>query len=81
LDIILQEIGYRNIEPNAEHILTILKASKGFLPLTDKSDPQDVKDWLEMSKKSFKKAIGTLYKQRVIDIKEDGIYLITENEN
>ena len=81
LDIILQDIGYRNIEPNAEHILTVLKESKGFLPLTDHSDPQDIKDWLEISKKSFKKALGTLYKQRIVEIKEDGIYLLPVEED
>jgi len=48
----------------------------GFLNLTDKSEPEAIKDSLQMSKKNFKKAIGTLYKQRLIDIKPDGIYLV-----
>ena len=52
-----------------------LKDNSGFLPYNDKSNPEDIKDALEMSKKSFKKAIGTLYKQKLILIKEDGIYL------
>ncbi|WP_431134482.1 CvfB family protein [Psychroserpens mesophilus] len=76
LDITLGQIGYRNIEPNAEKILHTLEDSDGFLPLTDKSNPDQIKDELEMSKKSFKKAIGSLYKQRLIDIKDDGIHLI-----
>lgn len=75
LDITLGQIGYRNIEPNAEKILHTLEDSDGFLPLTDKSDPNQIKDELEMSKKSFKKAIGSLYKQKLIILKDDGIYL------
>lgn len=76
LDILLNQIGYRNIEPNAEHILNELQDEGGFLPLHDKSDPEDIKDRLQMSKKSFKKAIGTLYKERQITIGPDGIRLV-----
>lgn len=75
LDIALGQIGYRNIEPNAKVILKELEDNSGFLPLTDKSDPEEIKEILQMSKKVFKKALGSLYKQRVITLKEDGIYL------
>jgi len=75
LDISLGQIGYRNIEPNAELILKELEDNSGYLDLTDKSSPELIKDTLEMSKKNFKKAIGNLYKQRLIEIKPDGIYL------
>ena len=75
LDIVLNQIGYKNIEPTSEKILTVLKSNDGFLPLHDKSDPESIKQRLQMSKKSFKKAIGNLYKQHIIDIKSDGIYL------
>jgi predicted RNA-binding protein (virulence factor B family) len=75
LDILLNQIGYRNIEPNAEHILNELHDNGGFLPLHDKSDPDQIKTMVQMSKKSFKKAIGSLYKERQIEIKDDGIYL------
>ncbi len=76
LDISLGQIGYRNIEPNAETILHELEDNGGFLSLTDKSDPETIKKTLQMSKKNFKKAIGALYKQRLIEIKDDGIYLV-----
>jgi hypothetical protein len=76
LDIALGQIGYRNIEPNAERIMHELHDNSGFLKLTDKSSPEAIKDALQMSKKNFKKAIGTLYKQRQIEIKSDGIYLV-----
>lgn len=76
LDILLSQIGYRNIEPNAEIILKELNDNSGFIPLHDKSDPDDIKHQLQMSKKSFKKAIGTLYKERLITIESDGIRLV-----
>ena len=75
LDISLGQIGYRNIEPNAEAIMHELHDNSGFLELTDKSSPEAIKDRLQMSKKNFKKAVGSLYKQRLIEIKADGIYL------
>jgi predicted RNA-binding protein (virulence factor B family) len=76
IDVSLQKQGYENVEPNAEKILSELKANRGFLRLNDNSHPEDIKVVLKMSKKTFKKAIGALYKERLIDIKEDGIYLI-----
>lgn len=76
IDVVLGQIGYRNIEPNADAIMIELRDNSGYLKLTDKSDPEDIKTVLQMSKKSFKKAVGTLYKQKLIEIKEDGIYLI-----
>ncbi|MBL7558806.1 GntR family transcriptional regulator [Olleya sp. YSTF-M6] len=79
LDISLGDIGYRNIEPNADKIMQELTDGNGFLALTDKSNPEAIKDQLQMSKKTFKKAIGTLYKQKLIDLKPDGIYLKTQD--
>ena len=75
IDVVLQSPGYRSIEPNANFILEELKAAGGFMALHDKSEPQDIKNELGMSKKSFKKAIGTLYKDKQILIKTDGIEL------
>lgn len=76
LDISLGQIGYRSIEPNAERILKELEDNGGFLELTDKSNPETIKDLLQMSKKNFKKAVGSLYKDKKIEIKPDGIYLV-----
>lgn len=76
LNISLSQIGYRNIEPNAQFILNELKDNSGFIPLHDKSSPQDIKEQLQMSKKSFKKAIGSLYKDRLITIEKEGIKLV-----
>ncbi|MBS7253836.1 CvfB family protein [Flavobacterium branchiicola] len=79
IDVALQVQGYQSIEPNAEKILDELRANRGFLRLNDNSHPEDIKTVLKMSKKTFKKAIGALYKEKLIEIKEDGIYLIKEN--
>ncbi len=76
IDVSLHKQGFENIEPNSEIILNELRASRGFLRLNDDSNPEDIKTVLKMSKKTFKKAIGLLYKQKLIDIKEDGIYLL-----
>jgi predicted RNA-binding protein (virulence factor B family) len=76
IDVSLQAFGYQKVEPNAQYILDELKASRGFLRLHDNSHPEDIKSVLKMSKKTFKKAIGALYKDKLIEIKEDGIYLI-----
>lgn len=76
IDVSFQKQGFESIEPNAEKILSELKASRGFLRLNDKSHPEDIKTVLQMSKKNFKKAIGALYREKVIEIKDDGIYLV-----
>lgn len=78
IDVSLQKLGYESIEPNADKILDELRASRGFLRLNDNSHPEDIKTVLKMSKKTFKKAIGALYKEKLIEIKEDGIYLVKE---
>ncbi|GAA4271769.1 S1-like domain-containing RNA-binding protein [Aquimarina gracilis] len=76
IDLTLQRHGYRGIEPNAQQVLNELKASGGFIDLNDKSDPEDIKEVFQLSKKSFKKAIGSLYKARKISIEKDGIRLL-----
>jgi predicted RNA-binding protein (virulence factor B family) len=76
LDISLRKEGYAHIEPGAQKILDVLGRHNGFLPLHDGSDPEDIKRQLGMSKKTFKKALGLLYKQKRITLQEDGIKLL-----
>ena len=76
IDIGLSQIGYRNIEPSAQALLELINDHDGFLDLTDKSSPEAIKSMVQMSKKSFKKAVGALYKQRLIRLESDGIYLV-----
>ena len=64
------------IEVDKNKVLTHLEQEGGFLPLNDKSNPEDIKYHLQMSKKAFKKAVGALYKERIIEISEKGIDLL-----
>ena len=57
-------------------ILTYLNQHGGFAQVHDKSDPKLISDLFGMSKKAFKKAIGGLYKQKIINIEKDGINLV-----
>lgn len=76
IDVSLRKLGVEAIEPSSQIILDELKANRGFLGLNDHSNPEDIKTVLKMSKKVFKKAVGNLYRQKLIEIKEDGIYLL-----
>lgn len=76
LDISLQPLGTRVLEPAANKIFEIITREGGFLPLHDKSSPDAIKDTLQMSKKTFKKGVGSLFKAKKITIKEDGIYAV-----
>ncbi|AIZ42535.1 CvfB family protein [Cellulophaga baltica] len=76
IDVNLKPIGYESIEPAANVIYARLQKEGGYLNLHDKSSPDEITAKLQMSKKVFKKSIGTLYKDRKITIKPDGIYLL-----
>ncbi|QRR01645.1 CvfB family protein [Dyadobacter sandarakinus] len=76
LDISLQKSGYESIEPTGQDILNELKKSDGFLPLSDKTNPETIQRAFGISKKVFKKAIGGLYRAGLIRIEEDGIRLV-----
>ncbi len=80
LDVTLQETGRRGIEHAAFDILKALHHSGGKLPFGDKSDPAAIEDYLHMSKARFKKAIGHLYKERLIEIRPDGIAITPKGE-
>lgn len=77
IDVILQKPGFLgNVDESTQSILNALNEQNGFLPLTDKSSPEEIAAVLNMSKKSFKKAIGGLYKQRKIKLEKNGIRLL-----
>ncbi len=75
IDLLLEKPGYEKIDDISEIILDKLKQNKGFLPVTDKSEPDEIARIFGLSKKNFKKAVGGLYKKRMIDIQNDGIKL------
>ncbi|WP_222984003.1 S1 RNA-binding domain-containing protein [Flagellimonas meishanensis] len=76
IDVSLQPIGAKMLEPTAKRILDKLHENKGFLPLHDKSSPDEIKKELQLSKKAFKKGVGVLYRERRIALVEDGIRLL-----
>ncbi|MEN8964993.1 MAG: DNA-binding protein [Polaribacter sp.] len=78
IDVSLRPQGFLNvIDSDVEKVLEKLKNSRdGFLLLTDKSSPDSIRFHMKMSKKAFKKAVGNLYKQKLIVIKEDRIELL-----
>ena len=79
IDVSLRPQGYLNvIETDSQTILEELRESpKGYILVTDKSSPDSIRQHFNMSKKSFKKAIGNLYKQKMINIEEDRILLVS----
>ena len=81
VDASLQKQGFTasNID-SEETILRELERNSGFLPIHDKSTPDEIKKHLKMSKKSFKKAAGTLYRKKIIIIEEEGIRLTDKQE-
>lgn len=78
LDISLQPLGTKVLEPAAKKIYEVLVESGGFLGLHDKSAPEEIRDVFQMSKKTFKKGLGTLYKDRKIKIESDGISILDD---
>ncbi|MBT8320799.1 MAG: GntR family transcriptional regulator [Eudoraea sp.] len=78
LDVVLEPLGIEKLEPAALKIYSRLNEGGGVLHLHDKSDPEKIREQLDMSKKTFKKAIGTLYRQKKIEIRDDGIYRISD---
>ena len=80
IDVSLQPEGYENNDEFQQIILDKLKDNYGLLYLSDKSEPEEIKQELQMSKKNFKKAIGGLYRDKKIEILEDKIRLLEEGE-
>ena len=77
LDISLQAVGFKHtIVKNEIAILNALRRNDGVLALHDKSDPDEIKYQLGMSKKAFKSAIGGLFRQKLIVISEEGIKFV-----
>ena len=76
IDIALQRQGYKeNIDKNTRTVLDLLREREGYLPISDKSPPEQIYDLFGMSKKNFKKAVGGLYRTKRIRIEKDGLYL------
>ena len=75
IDLCLQKPGYKAINALSRKIMDTLQQRGGFIAVTDKSRPKVIADLFGVSKKTFKKAIGNLYKKRLITLEKDGIRL------
>ncbi len=75
IDLSLHKPGYERVDDVTEIILNALKQKGGFLPVTDKSTPEAIYKMFGVSKKTYKKAIGAIYKKKLITIENDGIKL------
>lgn len=67
--------AYERISDDSQTILDYIENNGGYCDFTDKSSPEEIKAVFEMSKGSFKKAVGRLFKEKKITIEEDGIYI------
>ncbi|MCF8131051.1 MAG: GntR family transcriptional regulator, partial [Deltaproteobacteria bacterium] len=76
LDVSLQPSGYQKVDSVSRDILKTINESGGSMAVTDKSPPGEIYDLFGVSKKTFKKAIGTLYKKRLITMDSRGIRLV-----
>jgi predicted RNA-binding protein (virulence factor B family) len=80
IDLSLQPQGYQQQIPlAAQQVLQKIKDHDGLLLLTDKSKPEEIYKVLKMSKKAFKKAVGLLYKQRMITLEKQGLRINAED--
>ncbi|MDF1782446.1 MAG: S1-like domain-containing RNA-binding protein [Alcanivoracaceae bacterium] len=75
LSISLNAPGAAKSDEFSEKVLAQLEKNDGFLPLNDKSSPEEIFSSFRVSKAAFKQTIGKLYKARKIRIEKDGIYL------
>jgi len=76
----MQKEGAALIDDATDRLLEYVKNNGGYVRLNDDSDPEEIKIRLRMSKKTFKKAAGVLYKQGLVDLTKFGIKLLKEGQ-
>jgi predicted RNA-binding protein (virulence factor B family) len=78
IDLSLQNLGFKHVLSSTDKILEYLKENSGFMNLTDKTSPDIIERKFNMSKATFKKSIGVLYRQRKVTLHEDGVRLVLD---
>ena len=76
IDLILQKPGFEKVDDFSKTLYRYIAAHGGRIGLNDKSPAEEIYDVFGVSKKTFKKAVGDLYKKRLILLHEDGIELV-----
>lgn len=77
IDVAIGKPGYKRVEDETDKIIRLLQENNNFLPFNDKSNPEEIYETFQMSKKTFKMTLGNLYKNRKIDFENNGIKLLT----
>lgn len=81
IDVSMHKLGYGKVDTVSERILESLRENDGYLEVNDKTEAGKIYAVFGCSKKAFKQALGSLYKQHLIRFEEDGIELVdTEDE-
>jgi predicted RNA-binding protein (virulence factor B family) len=80
IDLCIDKPGFKKVDDLSGIIIKALREKGGFIALSDQSPAEHIYNIFGVSKKTFKKAIGVLYKKRVISIGNDGIKLIEESK-
>ena len=75
IDLLLEKPGFEKIDELSAYILQVLEVHGGYMDFNDKSPADEIYNVFQMSKKNFKKALGTLYRQKKISIMPEGIKL------
>lgn len=76
IDVTLQPVGFLQAQGFADTLLAYMKEHGGMCDLGDKSDAEEIKRRFQVSKNVYKKAVGDLYKRRLITLSDDGIRLV-----
>jgi len=76
IDLCLHKPGYEKVTDLTEVILNHIKQQGGFMPMTGKSSPEEIHALFGVSKKTYKQAIGALYKKRLIEFTDNGTKLV-----
>jgi predicted RNA-binding protein (virulence factor B family) len=76
IDLSLQKKGQKAVHDFSDILLEHLRTNGGFTPLGDKSPAEEIYALFGVSKKVYKKAVGDLYRQRLITIEDDGLHLV-----
>lgn len=75
IDLELQREGFKKVDDFSESLLHYIKEHDGFTKINDKTDAEEIYSEFGVSKKTFKKAVGDLYKKKLIVLCNDGIHL------
>lgn len=80
LSLSLREKAYIQMNEDAQKLLKLLEEQGGELPVGDESSPEKIKELTGMSKNEFKRAVGNLYKQRLVQVEENQLYQLLSGE-